>query len=885
MLDHYFTPRSIALVGASEKEKSIGRAIFQNIIDSGFNGKIYPVNPKYKQLLNKDCYTSVLDIKEDVDLVVISTPARTVPAILKQSGEKGIRSAIVFSGGFKEVGEKGQALYNELLAVSKKYNIRILGPNCFGVISPVNRLNISFSAQTIFPGKIAVISQSGAICVAILDWALEQNVGFSHFISIGSTADISYEHLIDFLGKDENTESILVYMESLTDARKFLSAARAFARNKPIIVLKTGKSREGAMATMSHTGMLAGNDEVYDAAFRRVGIIRVHTIQELFDCAQALSMQGMPPGDRVAIVTNAGGPGILATDHLVMNNGVLAHLSGETIKELDAHLPAIWSRSNPVDITGNFTVQSYKQAMQACINDDNVDALIVVYVPTATADASEIANEVGKINERTDKTVMAVWMGEKEVLAARDLLEKLKVPVYRFPESAIQTFLKIRQYATHIAAIYKAPGHSSITTENRRQEASDIIEQAYNSGRRQLSEVETKRLLSCYGFPVLPFELVSSKDELREVCKSISFPIVMKIVSPEIMHKTEVGGVRVNIRSLAEAEEMYDEIMFGAAQVPSANIQGILVESMSNHKYELIIGSKKDPVFGPVMIFGRGGTEVEVYKDYDMAIPPVDMGIAKRMVQSTRVYNVLKGFRGNPPVDLEHVYGLLTQFSRLLEDHPSILEFDINPLQADANGMAVLDAKVLLEPNLQNANETVTHFAIAPAPRSWNKEVELKSGLSILIRAIIAEDEAKEYKMIRHISRTSLYYRFFGYRPEITHDFISRFTNIDYDREMAFVAEHTDELNHKRLLGVVRVVYDEVDNHGELAIIVADPWHRMGIASALMNHILDFARSKEMPYVSIYFLESNHNLKHMLEGFGFTINLSQQGIYRGVLDI
>jgi acetyltransferase len=834
--------------------------------------------------LGLKCYSSIDKIRGDVELVAISTPARTVPEIIRACGEKGVKAAIVFSAGFKEGGREGMILYNELIRIAGLYNIRLIGPNCFGVISPVNKLNISFATQSIAPGKIAVISQSGAICVAILDWALEQNVGFSHFISIGSMADISFHQLIDYLGNDEETESILVYMESLSDTRAFLSAARAFARNKPIIVLKTGVSQEGAKAAMSHTGSLAGNDEVFDAAFRRVGIIRVHTIQHLFDIAQALSMQGMPKGAQVAILTNAGGPGILATDYLVINDGKLAKLSGDTMKKLDSFLPAIWSKGNPIDITGNFTIETYRKSMDVLIADPSIDAMIVMHAPTATADPSDIAAEVIEVNEETDKTILAVWMGEKNVIAARDLLEQKLVPVYRFPESAIHTFLKMRQYATNIEAIYQAPPYPKSLHEPDKKAAKKLIHKAYKEKRKTLTEAETKELLSIYGFPVLPFKLVKNLTQLRSSLKNIRFPIAMKIVSPDIMHKTESGGVKLNIQNLSDAEKMFEEIMYSVKSYDSAaHIDGVIIESMASHRYELIIGSKKDPIFGPVIVFGRGGTEVEVYKDYQMAIPPLDMGIAERMVKATKVYNVLKGFRGRPPVNLENLYTILTRFSRLLEDHPEIAEFDINPMQIDEDGMAVLDAKVLLEEKLTEVAFPDGHFAIAPVPRTWNKELKLKNDFPVLLRPIRAEDEAMEYEMIRHISRTSLYYRFFGYPPEFTHDFMSRFTNIDYDREMAFVAEHQDHLGQKHMLGVVRVVHDLEDNHGELAIIVADPWHRIGIASALLNHMVDYAKSRKMPYLNALFLHSNKNLKQMLEKFGFEVKSLEGEFYQGKL--
>ena len=844
------------------------------------------MNPKYSSILGLKCYRNVLKIDEKIDLVSISTPARTVPQILRQCGEKGIGAAIVFSGGFKEAGKEGLKLYEELLQISEEFNIRLLGPNCFGVISPVNQLNISFSSQTIFSGKIAVISQSGAICVAILDWAIEQNVGFSHFISIGSMADVSFHQLIDYLGNDPDTDSILIYMESLADTRKFLSAARAFARNKPIIVLKTGVSIEGAKAAMSHTGSLAGNDEAFDAAFRRVGIIRVHTIMHLFDIAQALSMQGMPVGDRVAILTNAGGPGILATDYLVINNGTLAHLSGETLRKLDSFLPPIWSKANPIDITGNFTVETYKQSMEVCIADEEIDALIVMHAPTATADPKDVAKEVGKINQKSDKTLMAVWMGENEVIDARDLLEQEHVPVYRFPESAIHTFLKMRQYAKHIDAIYQAPPYPLKAHEPDTASAKEIINTAYRDKRRQLTEAETKKLLKLYGFPVTPFAVVDSKTKLRSALKEIRLPVAMKIVSPDIMHKTEAGGVKINIGTIAEAEKMFEEIMYAVrTHNKQARIDGILIESMAKHRYELILGSKKDPIFGPVVVFGRGGTEVEVYKDYRMAIPPIDMGIAKRMIRATKVFKVLNGFRGRPAVDLEYLQTMLTRFSRLLEDHPEILECDINPLQMDENGAVVLDAKILLEEKPPILASPYDHFSIAPVPRTWDLHTTTHAGYEITIRPIRAEDEAMEYEMIRHISRRSLYYRFFGYPPEFTHDFMSRFTNIDYNREMAFIAENQDERGKKHMLGVVRVVQDQEDGHGDLAIIVADPWHRKGIATTLLKHMILYAKNRQMPYLSALFMHSNQNLKQMLEKFDFKVKSLRDGFYQGTLQL
>jgi acetyltransferase len=873
-LDHIFKARSIAVIGASSTEDTVGHALLDNLIGSGYEGVVYPVNPKRNSVQSVKSYPSVLDIGEPIDLAVIATPARTVPFIVTECGKAGVKGIVIISAGFSEAGDKGKTMVREILDIAQSYEMRILGPNCLGFLNPHLKINASFAGVSAKPGKIAFISQSGALCTAILDWANDQNVGFSHFVSIGSMIDVSYHDLIDYFGNDPNTSSILMYMESLTNARKFMSAARAFARNKPIIVLKSGKSEAGASAAASHTGAMAGNDIIFDAAFDRAGIVRVDTIEGLFKLAQVLAMQNRPTGNRLAIITNAGGPGVLATDQLMKRNGVLAPLSEETITSLNEVLPPTWSHGNPVDVIGDADVERYQKAVKICLKDKYVDAVLVILAPQAMTDSGSVAEALVGLGDETKKTFLACWMGAEEVQEGRDILENGNIPVFGAPEEAVDCFMQIVKYKENINLLYETPSTipSAFTPDMDKNKA--LIANVVQSGRHTMTEFEAKRFLSNYDIPVVKNAIATTEEDALRFSHEIGYPLAMKIVSPDILHKTDVGGVHLNIRNNDEMLRAFNEIMESAKRhAPDADIQGVLLEQMQSKKYELIIGSKKDPIIGPAIIFGMGGVAVEVFKDMRVGLPPLNMALAQRIIERTRIYKLLKGYRGMPGVDISAIQFLLYKFAYLLVDFPEIMEIDINPFGVDENGGVVLDAKVILDQDVIGKEmKDYAHLVIHPYPKEYITSFTMKNGKKAVLRPIRPEDEPLEAEMFTRLSRETQYLRFFSYLSNITHEMLVRFTHNDYDREIAIIAE-VNEQGVPKMAGVARLVADADNKTAEFAIVIADPWHHLGLGNKLTDYILEIAREKQIKKVYAMTLKQNKDMIHMFKKRGFSLKL------------
>jgi acetyltransferase len=696
-LDKIFNPKTIAVIGASNKPKTVGFALIRNLIGKGYLGTVYPVNVDEHSIQGVRSYCKVAEINDPIDLAIIVTPASTVAGLVRECGMAGVGGVVIISSGFAETGEEGKAMSEAIMETAARYGMRIIGPNCLGFIKPDIQLNASFAGTMAIPGKIAFISQSGALCTAILQWAKEQNVGFSHFVSIGDMIDLGFHDLIDYFGNDPHTSSILIYMESLKNARRFMSAARAFARNKPILVLKAGKSKEGARATFSHTGSLAGNDAVFEAALKRAGVIRVETIAQLFDCAQALAMQKRPKGNRLAIITNAGGPGVLATDHLIQHGGELACFTEQTIDRLNEVLPPNWSRGNPVDLLGDATPERYRQAVEICIGDKNTDGILVIMTHQAVTNSLEVKEQIEALANKTHKTILASWMGEESGFPfAQD--SKNKVPIYHFPESAVDVFLKMYNYSENIALLQETPSTIPEEFSPDIEGARAMLDQAIASGRNQLTEIEAKELLSLYGMPATRSKLAGSEEEAVALARAAGYPVVMKIVSPDIGLKTDIGGVKLNIDSDKEVCDTYQLIMHRVKQYrPDARVFGISVEKMISKRYELFIGANKDPIFGPVIVFGMGGIAVEVFQDSRMDLPPLNMALSKRIIEQTKVYKLLEGFRGMPEIDIRAIQFMLYKFAYLVMDCPQIKEIDINPFVVDEEGGIVLDAYVILD--------------------------------------------------------------------------------------------------------------------------------------------------------------------------------------------
>jgi acetyltransferase len=874
-LDKIFDAKTIAVIGATNKKGSVGYSIMKNLMIEGHESTIYPINPKRRSVMGVKAYPSISKTPDKIDLAVIATPAKTVPQIVEECGKAGVKGLVIISAGFNETGKQGEEMANNILKTARKYDMKIIGPNCLGFIRPSKKINASFAGKMALPGNIAFISQSGALCTAILDWSIQQNVGFSHFVSIGSMIDIGFHDLIDYFGNDPGTSSILIYMESLSNARKFLSAARAFARTKPIIVLKVGKSSEGAKAAMSHTGSLAGNDAIFDAAFKRAGIISVNTIGELFDSAQTLAMQKKPNGNRLAIVTNAGGPGVIATDSLVERKGKLAELSKETLSELDKVLPSAWSKGNPVDVLGDADPERYKKAVELCMNDKNVDGVLVILTPQAMTSSLDVAKELVKVNKH-EKTLLASWMGEDDVEQGRKILKKGNIPVYRIPENAVRSFMNLYSYSKNLELLYETPATTPHAFTPKTDKNKELIKRITKDNRYVMTENEAKELLSNYDIPIAKSGLAKDAKQADEIASNIGFPVVMKIASPDILHKTDVGGVKLNISSAEQAKKGFDEIIRSARKhEPDADIHGVFIEQMASKKYELLIGSKKDPIFGPSIVFGMGGVAVEVFKDTNIGLPPLNMALSMRLIEETKIYNLLKGYRGMKSVDIQAIQFLLYKFAYLLSDFPEIKDIDINPFGVDHKGGIVLDAKVILDKEIVGKDiKPYSHMVISPYPKEYIKEFSMKDGGKVLFRPIKPEDEPMEAEMFTKFSEQTERFRFFTLIKDVTHELLIRYTQIDYDREIAIIAE-VEEKGKKMMAGVVRLIADPYNETGEFAIVVADPWQNKGIGDMFTDYILNIAKERGIKMVYADFLKDNFIMKLMFEKRGFKITLQE----------
>lgn len=879
-LNQIFNPKTIAVIGASNTPQTIGYALMNNLIGKGYRGIVYPVSLKERSVQGVRSYQKVSEINETIDLAIITTPASQVANLVRECGEVGVGGAVIISAGFSETGGAGAAMSQDVYHIARAYDMRIIGPNCLGFINPHLKLNATFANTSALPGKIAFISQSGALCSSILQWAREQNVGFSHFVSIGDMIDLGFHDLIDYFGADSRTSSILIYMESLKDARRFMSAARAFARSKPILVLKAGKSKEGAKATFSHTGSLAGNDAVFEAALKRAGVVRVDTIAQLFDSAQALALQRRPKGNSLAIITNAGGPGVLATDHLIDQGGRLANFTEETIEKLNKVLPPNWSHGNPVDILGDATVERYRQAVEICIEDPNTDGVLVIYTPQAIARLSEVEKEIIKLASKTNKTILASWMVESNYYQNRMDSSKEHIPNYQYPESAVDVFLKMYNYSRNISLLYETPSTIPKEFTPRTKAARQLLKEAIQSDRNQLTEIESKKLLRYYDMPVTDSRLTQSPEEAVKAARKIGFPIVLKIVSPDIGLKTDIGGVILNVKGEQAVRRGYDQIMSRVKKRRSeARIFGISVEKMIFKRYELIIGAKKDPIFGPVIVFGMGGVNVEIFQDSSLGLPPLNMALSKRIIEETKVYKLLQGYRGMPKMDIKGIQFLLFKFAYLVIDCPQIKEIDINPLVVDEEGALILDAYVILDREYkENVYRPYQHLVISPYPKQYVREFTLTNGQKALLRPIRPEDEPMEKEMIDHFSRQTKYFRYFSSFSTISKDLLKRSTQIDYDREIAIIAEIEKE-GQKKIVGEVRILAEANNEMAEFAIAVADEWQGLGLGNEFTDYIIQIARERGVKRIYANVLKANRVMVRMFRNRGFTLKSLDFTVY------
>jgi len=870
-LDKIFKPESLAVVGASEKEGSVGATLMKNIVER-FEGDIYPVNINRDTVMDIEAFSSIKEIEKEVDLAVIATPAKTVPDIVDEAGEMGIEAAIIISAGFSETGKKGANLEQELEARREKHGMRILGPNCLGTIRPGANLNLTFLRKDPAAGKVAFLSQSGAMGSAILDWSTKAKVGFSSFVSVGNMLDIDFGDLIDYFGQDPKTNSIIMYMETVKNAEKFMSAARGFARTKPILVIKAGKYSKSAEAVASHTGSLAGEDQIYNAAFKRVGVTRVSDVDDLFSSSETLSKQNLPDGPRMAVITNAGGPGIMTTDAILDSGGELADLSQSTTGELTELLPEHASKKNPVDVLGDADPDRYKNSIRICLEDENVDGAIVIYAPQGEATAQEAAEAVAEIAQETEKPIVTSFMGAGEVDKGREVLRSENVPTRPTPEQAISAYMYMHTYARNLELLYETPEELPVNNQPPHHHLKAMVRKVLRSDRSTLTEVEAKKFLDTYDIPTSSTKVAESADQAANLAYEIGYPVVLKIHSYDITHKTDVGGVELNLQNKEEVKEAYRNIVSRAKNHrPSAEIRGVTVQKMvSNVDYELILGSKKDPLFGSTILFGRGGTGVELYKDTAAGFPPLNQVLAHRLMEDTKVYQLLKGYRGKEGADIRDLEKQLIRFSQLIIDFPEIKEIDINPLAVIDGSFQALDARMILDQDYKGrkVEKTHEHLAIEPYPRQYVEDWRLEDGRNVTLRPIKPEDEPLEFELFDSFSDKTWRQRFFGPRTEISHKEMTRYTNIDYRREMAIIGI-LNENGKDRMIGVGRLIIGPSQDTGEYAVVVGDPWQRLGLGEKLTDSIIGVAEDKNLKSIYATILKNNKPMVQLSRKMGF----------------
>ena len=865
-----FEARSVALIGASERPGSLGTVVLKNLKEAGFEGPVYAINPKYATHEDEHCLASVRDITEPVDLAVIVTPAAAVPSVLEDCGARGIRAAVILSAGFRETGGAGRSLEQQVLDVARQHSIRFIGPNCLGVMRPDIALNATFSQSMAKPGKIALVSQSGAMCTAMLDWAAPRNIGFSCVVSSGIAADIDFGEILDYLVMDPETRAIMLYVEGLHDARRFISALRAASRVKPVIVMKAGRYAEGRKAAVSHTGALVGSDDVFDAVLKRAGAVRVHDYADFFAIAETLNTGTRTTGPRLAIVTNGGGPGVMAADFLMDRGLPLAPLADATCAKLDALLPAAWSGGNPVDVLGDATAEQYGGAVAACLEDDGVDSVMAIVIPQAMTDPTAIAEAIVKIDESSDKPVFTCWMGDASMRASRTLFREHGIPTYATPEDAVEAFAAAAVHHANQELLLQVPEPFERGTEPDRDGAGLIIENALAEGRRVLDIVESKALLAAFGIPIVGSIPAHSAAEAVSIAESVGFPVAMKIHSPDITHKSDVDGVRLGISNGRDVRTTYlDMIATATERQPDATIQGVLIEAMSAsaHGRELMLGVINDELFGPVISVGLGGTMVELIRDRSIGMPPLNRLLARRMVDDSRAATFLDEFRGKPPANRRAVEDVLIRVSEMVCELPWIEEMDINPLIVDADGAIAVDARVVVRP-VSAAARRYAHVAIHPYPSNLAIEHHLLDGTPLTIRPIRPEDAELEREFVNGLSERSRYLRFMYAMKQITPQMVSRFTQIDYDREMALIAL-VDVDDTETQIAVARYVTNLDGRSCEFAIVVADTWHGKGIATELLRRLIDVARDRRLDRMTGVVLRENKGMLALAEELGF----------------
>ena len=880
-LDALFAPKNVAVVGATENQGSVGRTILWNLISSQFGGAVFPVNPKRNSVLGIKAYTSIAALPEPVDLAVVVTPAPTIPRIIRECVDAGVKGAIVISAGFKEIGPAGAELERQMLETIRTSNMRIIGPNCLGVMNPLGGLNATFATAMARPGNVGFISQSGALCTAVLDWSLKETVGFSSFISIGSMLDVGWGDLIYYLGDDPNTDSIVIYMETIGDARAFLSAAREVALVKPIIVIKPGRTAGAAKAAASHTGSLTGSDEVLEAAFRRSGVLRVNNIAELFYMAEVLSKQPRPQGHRLTILTNAGGPGVLATDALITNGGQLTELSETTMEAFNQLLPAAWSHNNPVDILGDASPERYAKALEIAAQDPSSDGMLVILTPQAMTDPTQTAEHLKPYAQSTGKPVIASWMGGEGVSAGEMILNRAGIPTFPYPDTAARMYDYMAQFAENLRSLYETPIVSSNGGDPDRVLASQILRNAYASGRTILTEFESKRLLSAYGIPTVETRIAKSADEAARIARQIGYPVVLKLHSETITHKTDVGGVQLNLADAEAVRGAFHKIEASVAEKSGqGHFLGVTVQPMVKLEgYELILGSSIDVQLGPVLLFGLGGQLVEVFKDRALALPPLTSTLARRMMEQTRIYTALKGVRGRPPVNLVELEHILVRFSQLIAEQELIKELDINPILASPEQLLALDARVVLH-DPKSDQGALPRLAIRPYPSQYVSQWTAKDGSAVTIRPIRPEDEPLIVDFHATLSDKSVYLRYLHpmlLSQRAAHERLSRICHCDYDREITLVAERQDpQSGENHILAAGRLTKLHGFDRARFSVLVSDACQGLGVGKELVRRLIQVSKEEKLHHIETLMTPDNQPMRHICQGLGFAFTPSKE---------
>ncbi|MCF8227749.1 MAG: bifunctional acetate--CoA ligase family protein/GNAT family N-acetyltransferase [Bacteroidales bacterium] len=880
-LSSIFRPQRIALIGVKNDPKSVGGITLSNLVGGGFKGVVYPVNPKHEAVLGIQCYPDVKSLPKTPDLAVIATGANQVPQLIRECGEAGITGIIIMSAGFKEIGPEGKKLEDQVKKEKDNFpDMRIIGPNCLGVIVPGFNMNISFAASMPKSGHVAFISQSGALCTSVLDWALEENIGFSYFVSIGNSMDVNFGDLLDYFGQDPNTKSIVLYVESISEARSFMTAARAFARKKPIIVYKAGRFPESAKAAASHTGAMASEDFIYNAVFRRAGIARVFDIGDIFDFTDMVGRKRIPKGSRLAIVTNAGGPGVMATDALISLDGQLCQLSDETLQRLNELLPPYWSHGNPVDVLGDATPSRFTEATKIVLEDHGVDAVLVILTPQAMTDPTNTAVEIAKLSENTTKPIMAAWLGGKSMRDGINIFNNSGIAVYETPEQAIRAFMTLVVYAKNLEALFETPEDVPVSFHyDRKEMRSKFLENIFPK-ENILSEDHSKELLKGYGIKSTEPQLAKDEEEAVKLSKKIGFPVVMKIQSPDITHKSDVDGVALNIENEEMIRAKYKSMIIHVKkEMPEAKIEGVTIQPMIDTKdaVELILGIKKDPVFGTVLLVGMGGTQAELFHDTTLGFPPLNEKLAHRMLKSLKIYPLLRGYRGSERKNIEKIIEVMIRMSYLAADYPEIEELDINPIIVTKNDAVALDARIVIDQELVGKDlPEYSHLLIHPYPEKYVKEGKLSDGTEILLRPIKPEDEPKWLDLLGSCSKESIYSRFRYNFHYDSHEIATQFCFIDYAREIAIVAEVMEE-GRKRLIGVGRLIADPDHETVEYAVLITDRWQQRDLGTILTEYCLEIAKIWNLKKIVAQTTTDNKPMINVFKKLDFKVHFNTDG--------